>query len=494
MDNQNVKGKIYLTDFFCLTKSYDDILADHDLIKKMRATIEQAGMERYAIDCTFETLIKEAYFQCGIILRRSVCYDDWSYNKLFVARERRHFKKYDEINKKTVACMVHLLLYTRKRNPDGVGRIVDGILKDICSFRCNGFLPPNPFEELLYSGEYKHDIDFGVRAKPLDDFVWEDMNWYELGLEDDCDIYAIESGRDNPTYYCERLAKSIDEIMECLDLDGKSEQLKALDKIGTWLHDDIGCPYCECEFYNRRPDKCICEERFRALEPPYFNPLRQKVIEEKKQAIEEKFSKKTKTEVLPNIIIEDGICLSGIGNKIDMGRDNEKELIHNHIFQDRIFDTNERLTMLRSIVASAIDMGDVTPLYGKPQEVRINPNAKNEWYYIVKAIEESGVAKKFAITHFIEQMIEWFPILFPSSSKEEWERFKRLLSKSISEEKSLWKHGKMKDVVPLKDMWAKQKQIRMDSAKMERVYAIAYKGLYQNLVDLKDSIAKEKSR
>ena len=172
----------------------------------------------------------------------------------------------------------------------------------------------------------------------------------------------------------------------------------------------------------------------------------------------------------------------------------DEEPLRNHIFQDRIFDTNERLYRLRNTIASAIDMGDATPLYGQPQEVRINPNAQNEWYYIVKAIEESGVAKKFAITHFIEQMIEWFPILFPSSSKEEWERFKRLLSKSISEEKSLWKHGKMKDVVPLKDMWAKQKQIRMDSAKMERIYAIAYKGLYQNLLDLKDSISKEKSR
>ena len=43
-------------------------------------------------------------------------------------------------------------------------------------------------------------------------------------------------------------------------------------------------------------------------------------------------------------------------------------------------------------------------------------------------------------------------------------------------------------------MWAKQQQLQMDSVKMERVYAIAYKGLYQNLVDLKDKIAKEKSR
>ena len=173
---------------------------------------------------------------------------------------------------------------------------------------------------------------------------------------------------------------------------------------------------------------------------------------------------------------------------------NDEEPLRNIIFQDRIFDTNEHLLTLRNTIASAIDMGEATIMYGKPQEVRINPNVQNEWYYIVKAIEEAGITKKFAITHFIEQMMEWFPILFPSGSKEEWEKFKRRLSKSISEEKSLWKHGKMKDVIPLKDMWAKQKQIAMDSAKMERIYAIAYKGLYQNLVDLKDKIAKEKSR
>ena len=172
----------------------------------------------------------------------------------------------------------------------------------------------------------------------------------------------------------------------------------------------------------------------------------------------------------------------------------EVEPLRNHIFQDRIFDTNERLMNLRNTIASAIDMGEATIMYGKPQEVRINPNAQNEWYYIVKAIEEAGIAKNFAITHFIEQMMEWFPILFPSASQEEWEAFKRRLSKSISEEKGLWKHGKMKEVIPLCDMWAKQKSLAMDAAKMERIYAIAYKGLYQNLRDLKQHIAKEKSR
>jgi len=168
--------------------------------------------------------------------------------------------------------------------------------------------------------------------------------------------------------------------------------------------------------------------------------------------------------------------------------------LRNHIFVEKIFDTNERLLKLRNTIASAIDMGDATIMYGKPQDYRINPEAQNEWYYIVKAIEESGVAKNFAITHFIEQIQEWFPTLFPSESKEEWEKFKRRLSKSISEEKSLWKYGKMKEVIPLREMWAKQKSLGMDAAKMERVYAIAYKGLYQNLEDLKQEIAQEKSR
>lgn len=172
----------------------------------------------------------------------------------------------------------------------------------------------------------------------------------------------------------------------------------------------------------------------------------------------------------------------------------ENTPLRNHIFIEKIFDTNDRLIRLRNCIASAIDMGEATIMYGKPQDYRINPEAQNEWYYIVKAIEETGVAKKIAVTQFIEQMQEWFPTLFPSESKEEWEKFKRRLSKSISEEKGLWKHGKMKEVIPLRDMWAKQRFLGMDAAKMERIYAIAHQGLLRNLDDLKQEIAKEKSR
>lgn len=161
------------------------------------------------------------------------------------------------------------------------------------------------------------------------------------------------------------------------------------------------------------------------------------------------------------------------------------------IFDTRIFNTDDCLRKLRDTIASAIDMGDATIMYGQPQQVRINPEVQSDWYYIVKAIEEAKVARKFTITGFIDQMTEWFPMLFPDETKEQWEKYKRRLSKSISDEKSLWRYGKMKEVVTLRDMWAKRKNVRLDQAKMERVYAIAYKGLYTSLTNLKQEIERE---
>ena len=92
MYNQEEKQELYPTDFFQLTKSYDEILADHDLIKKMKLTLQQAGMRQYAENCSFEELIKEAYFQCGIILRRSICPYYGDYIDLFIDRKEDALK------------------------------------------------------------------------------------------------------------------------------------------------------------------------------------------------------------------------------------------------------------------------------------------------------------------------------------------------------------------------------------------------------------------
>lgn len=170
----------------------------------------------------------------------------------------------------------------------------------------------------------------------------------------------------------------------------------------------------------------------------------------------------------------------------------EEDPLKNLIFNERLFDSNSRLSKLRNTIAGAIDMGDATIMYGKPQEMRINPAIQNEWYYIVKAIEESGVAKgKLTDTGFVEQMVEWFPMLFPDETPEKFKEYKRKLTKSISGERTLWKQGRMKTVVTLREMWAKGVSKILGTAKAERVYEIAYKGLFTSLETLKHEIERE---
>ena len=172
----------------------------------------------------------------------------------------------------------------------------------------------------------------------------------------------------------------------------------------------------------------------------------------------------------------------------------EEDPLRNIIFSERLFDSNARLSKLRDTIAAAIDMGDATIMYGEPQEVRINPAVQSEWYYIIKALEEARVTRsKISVTGFIEQVMEWYPMLFPDGTKEEWEKFKRRLSKSISDEKSLWKQGRMKEVVSLRDMWAKGISKQIGSVKANRIYEIAYKGLFRNLETLKAEIEREKA-
>ena len=171
----------------------------------------------------------------------------------------------------------------------------------------------------------------------------------------------------------------------------------------------------------------------------------------------------------------------------------DEEPLKNFIFNERLFDSNDRLAKLRDTIAAAIDMGDATIMYGKPQETRINPTVKNEWYYIVKAIIESCVAKsKTSNNSFVEQMVEWFPMQFPDETPESFKDYKRKLAKSISEERHLWRQGPMNQEILLKDMWAKGMSKRLGIPKTQRVYEIAQKGLWTNLTALKHEIEREK--
>ena len=56
MNNMNIQKEKQeqwcITDLFYMTKSYEQILEDHVLIKKIKFTLEKAGMSRYTDGCT----------------------------------------------------------------------------------------------------------------------------------------------------------------------------------------------------------------------------------------------------------------------------------------------------------------------------------------------------------------------------------------------------------------------------------------------------------
>lgn len=179
---------------------------------------------------------------------------------------------------------------------------------------------------------------------------------------------------------------------------------------------------------------------------------------------------------------------------IHVGDTDEEPILRNLIFNGKVFDTNDRLLRLRKVIANSIDMGEYCVMFGEPNASMINPAVQGEWYYVMKALEESEVAnKRFTVPGFIEQMIDWYPWLFSFDTVEDMQAFKRKMEKSISHEKGIWRHGKAREVTRLKDMWARFSQTNIDYAKVERMFNAAYGGLCVKLVALKQEIIKEQA-
>ena len=167
----------------------------------------------------------------------------------------------------------------------------------------------------------------------------------------------------------------------------------------------------------------------------------------------------------------------------------EPEALRNHIFDIKLFDSNEKLQTLLGEIACSIDLGEYNAIYGTNEHGRINPTAKNEWYYIFEALQEAGVCRKEAGDKgFVAQMMEWFPTVFSYDTPEEMNTMTVRLRKSISRERTLWKYGSDMEVTKLKDMWARYKQLGIAYEKVSRFYEIAYKGLYMRLIRMKEEL------
>lgn len=170
------------------------------------------------------------------------------------------------------------------------------------------------------------------------------------------------------------------------------------------------------------------------------------------------------------------------------GRD-DCDSLRNYIFDTRLFDSDDKLNALLGEIAKSIDLGEYNAIYGSNEHGRINPSAKNEWYYIFEALQESGVCRQsVGDKEFVEQMMEWFPTVFSYDTPEEMKSMTDKLRKSISHERAQWKYGESKEVTRLKDMWARRNQLGIAYEKVSRFYEIAYRGLYVWLVEMKEEL------
>lgn len=168
--------------------------------------------------------------------------------------------------------------------------------------------------------------------------------------------------------------------------------------------------------------------------------------------------------------------------------DNSEDILENKIFS-KLFDTNQKLLRLRQEIANSIDLGEFTPLYTDTAALnrsKIDPQMKNEWFYIMAALTDSHVLhnKHVKDREFVEQMISFFPTLpnLNFANAEEYRIGMRQLTQSISVERRKWKING--EVVRLVDIMAKQRRLtQLGEEKINRIFRIAFP-LYTALCQL----------
>ena len=174
----------------------------------------------------------------------------------------------------------------------------------------------------------------------------------------------------------------------------------------------------------------------------------------------------------------------------DLGED----LLENIIFC-KLFDSNQKLLLLRKEIAASIDLGAATPLYTDSiglDRSKIDPLMKNEWFFILAALKDANVlrSKPALDREFVQQMVRFFPMLpnLNFETTEEYDKGMRKFAQSISVERRKWKING--NVVRLVDLQAKQHRLpQLSEEKIARIIRIAMP-LYVNLTKLIQELRK----
>ena len=168
-------------------------------------------------------------------------------------------------------------------------------------------------------------------------------------------------------------------------------------------------------------------------------------------------------------------------------------VLSNLIFS-KLFDSNQKLLLLRKEIAASIDLGAATPLYTDSiglDRSKIDPLMKNEWFFILAALKDANVLRSKPVLdrEFVQQMVRFFPMLpnLNFETTEEYDKGMRKFAQSISVERRKWKING--NVVRLVDLQAKQHRLpQLSEEKIDRILRITmplYVGLTKLLQELR---------
>ena len=174
------------------------------------------------------------------------------------------------------------------------------------------------------------------------------------------------------------------------------------------------------------------------------------------------------------VIVDETDCLTE-----DTLSDVGNQLLTNDIFNDELFNTNERLVALRDTIVSGVTGKDCLDLA-----------SGHEWYWLYAALYDAGVLetrknRDNVVTDagFVRQMAKW---LFNIVGTIDDERV-RQICKSMSAERGKW----MMNGQPLSlvDLEANKRRLRaMKENKINRIIRVAYERLYLPLMKLKEGM------
>ena len=174
------------------------------------------------------------------------------------------------------------------------------------------------------------------------------------------------------------------------------------------------------------------------------------------------------------VIVDEKDCLTE-----DTLSDVGNQLLTNDIFNDELFNTNERLVALRDTIVSGVTGKDCLDLA-----------SGHEWYWLYAALYDAGVFetrknRDNVVTDagFVRQMAKW---LFNVVGTIHEERV-RQICKSMSAERGKW----MMNGQPLSlvDLEANKRRLRaMKENKINRIIRVAYERLYFPLMKLKEGM------